>query len=475
MQFKRLFFDNYIKFEDISKRKLVLCIVIGLLSSFAIYSAFYILRETFRVISFSYGFIPLIFTENGRWLSNLFYAYLSLIFGNSVAISFLFRRPQSICARRNTKRVRILNEQVFLNLNFMFWFGKIAMSFGIMTVSMLDFEFFPEYYISFILLVLVMYLETWKTLLRVIKRKKQLYLFFHFLILSCLAFGLSTIELVDYKEIDKSYLVDNPIMDLPKSFFHDSDRHYYRNHPMLHFKLITDDNDNLNIIFEGERKIKLEEVRSFIAMESTSYPEELVYRILISISANKNLKLKHLKAFEAEVYYTGLRTVRYNVIDRDVEQNRFQSIGFNSVLSKSVLDYKVDFGYRVAPPIPSRPQEDVDILKYKKTIPVVIKDTINSIGFNEKEDDLVRFFEKEINPNTLFLLEVNSETSFQNYITVISAHLKAVHNVRQKHATSGFDISKPRHMYSQKEYEEFSKELSRLKDRFPTAMYESNK
>jgi len=126
MKFKHLFYDNTIDFRKISKRRLFTSIIIGLLSSFSIYCTFYVLREGFRLMSFGYEPIPLIFTENGRWLSNLFYAYLSLIFGNSITLSLLFSFPQKILSRRNNNRRKIINEQIFLNLNFLFWFSQIA-------------------------------------------------------------------------------------------------------------------------------------------------------------------------------------------------------------------------------------------------------------------------------------------------------------------------------------------------------------
>lgn len=464
MKFKRLFFDNYIKLENISKRDLVLCIVIGLLSSFAIYSAFYVLRETFRLMTSLYGLDTLIFSEKDRWLSNLFYAYLSLIFGNSLSISFLFKKPQKLLSRKNNKRLRILNDQVFLNFNFMYWFGGFAISFGVMTVGMINIEFVPKYYISFILLILVLYLEVWKNLLRIIKRKKHVYMFFHFIILSCLAFGLSKIDILDYKSYDESILEKNPIINLPKSFYHDNEKKYRRSHPIVHFKLFTDKNNNLVIIDENYKKWRLKDVRALMFEERERVAEELISRMLVLISANKEIKLKHIKALEAEIYTIGQRRVRYEVIDREIKPNRFIFLGFNKRLYKSTLDYKVDLGINLPSPNPGPPPppEYLEGRKFNDTIEIFIGNTIKLNNNEFIENNLVALFEKEIDRNTLFLYKLNDETSHQNYITVLSAQFKAIHNLRQKN--TDFDILKERYDFSETEKEE----LNRIIDRFPT-------
>lgn len=88
MKLKRRFYDDSINFDNLSVKRLVLGIVIGLVSAFTAYSFFYVLRETFRVFSFgtmNYGFqnSQNIISETNRNFYNLFFAGLSLILGNS--------------------------------------------------------------------------------------------------------------------------------------------------------------------------------------------------------------------------------------------------------------------------------------------------------------------------------------------------------------------------------------------------------
>jgi len=311
-----------------------------------------------------------------------------------------------------------------------------------------------------------MYLETLNTLLRVIKRKKHLYLFFHFLILSCLAFGLSKINIVDYKKIDENTLALNPIMDLPKSFFHDSESNYYVNHPILYFKLIIDENDNLEIIFEGDKKMKLEDVFSFIVDESI-YHHEYAYRIIISIEANKNLKLKHLKAFEAEIYSAGLRRVRYNVVDRNIKRDRFQSIGFNKFINELALDFKEKSNILERPPPPPAPL--MDFSKFNTIIKVEIDDVIKFNDDTIDAEQLVKTFQNKMDINTLFEYYLNPDATYQNYINVLSAHNKAKYNLMQNKA--GFDISLPKYYYRKEERDK----LRELYQEFPISIKEIKK
>ncbi|MCF7569026.1 hypothetical protein L3X37_11720 [Sabulilitoribacter arenilitoris] len=50
MKLNRRFYDSSVRFKNISLERVVLEIVLGLASSLIIYSFFYVMRETFRVI-----------------------------------------------------------------------------------------------------------------------------------------------------------------------------------------------------------------------------------------------------------------------------------------------------------------------------------------------------------------------------------------------------------------------------------------
>jgi hypothetical protein len=103
MKLKRRFYDSKVNFKNITHERLILGIVIGLASAFTIYSFFYVVRETFRVMSggIRYSQFIYIVSETNRNFYNLFFASMSLIFGNSIAINFILSKPQNIFSRND--------------------------------------------------------------------------------------------------------------------------------------------------------------------------------------------------------------------------------------------------------------------------------------------------------------------------------------------------------------------------------------
>ena len=141
MKFNRRFYNSKINFNSISRKRIVLSILLSLISALVIYSFFYVFRENFRMMNLDFENRPIIISEVNRNFHNLFFATISLIFGNSIAINFLISRPQLIISKRNIKRSRILNDQVFLSFNFIYWFAKIWFFIGVFSFLTIGFDY----------------------------------------------------------------------------------------------------------------------------------------------------------------------------------------------------------------------------------------------------------------------------------------------------------------------------------------------
>ncbi|TXE15900.1 hypothetical protein ES692_14870 [Psychroserpens burtonensis] len=220
MKFNKRFYDDNLNLRNVSKKKLALSIIIGLLSALIIYSFSYVLRETMRVMSFKFDLYPNIISEVDRRFYNLFFAFSSIIFGNSMAVSFLFSQPQNLMTRRSTKRKRIINEQIFLNFNFAYGFCKLGFMFGAFSMCCINFPFSSTPKYIAILLIIALYLESTKTINQVLRNKKWKFLAVNVLFLFLLSLGMSKIDIVNYKAIDVMALKANPILDLPHSFYY---------------------------------------------------------------------------------------------------------------------------------------------------------------------------------------------------------------------------------------------------------------
>ena len=88
----KLFPKNQAGFS-IPKHRLITGIILGVAFAFALYSFFYLFRETFRVLSITRHYDLLILTKWQAFYSNLFFAFISTVFGQSVCFSYWFNRP----------------------------------------------------------------------------------------------------------------------------------------------------------------------------------------------------------------------------------------------------------------------------------------------------------------------------------------------------------------------------------------------
>lgn len=456
MKLKRRFYDSSISFNNISLERLVLGIVVGLAFAFFIYSFAYLLRELIRLMSSGLGHLPNILSESERSVYNWFFAALSLIFGNSIAISIILGGTNQYFGKKQFKNRRIINDQLFLNSSFAFWFLKISYIIGIFSMSFTDFNFLPEFNYFIILLVIVLYLETWKALSLVFKKHRFKYILIHFLILFFSSYLLSKLDVVNYKKIDNNQLKFKPINDLPKS--------------------------NLNNVswrtnyFDAFLKDKSEEKLSFGYYENdleNAYLDFLDFKLklykgyqhnaAIRISANKGENMSRIKYVENQVRKAEIPYIIFATFEDDILAKRFSNAGIkinlasfgyqeDNILNEFYLN-KPHF-YKVANNLESQVTLKINISKN-----LLINDSIISKSL------LIQEFQKNINENTIFQYEFNSNTEYQDYITVLSSHLKAIEILREKNNKVELKWDNEKLRYINKE--QFIKEQQRLRLKFP--------
>lgn len=461
MKFKRLFYDSTVNFNNISRQRLVLAILIGLVSALTIYSFYYVLRETFRVMSVGFDNLPNILSEADRNFYNLFFAGLSLIFGNSITINFLFSKPQRILSKFNPTRKRILNDQIFLSFNFMYWFAKIGLVFGVFSMCCMDFNFLPYFTIPAIILLFVLYLESWKSLSTVFRKKRLKYQVLHLLIILILTFGISQIDIINYKKIDENALKANPIIDLPYSTFYNNKKNSWPNRA-INFKLIINEMNELIIIAEDRRKISLEHIAQEIINKRASMREEFISFLKVKISADKNIPLIYIRRFEAELLSVNQSRIIYNVYNDDLYARRFESRGLKKIITPFVLKFKqnsvlplTDYETEYHPIID-------DTLKIKIGKEIIVSNLV------VPNNMLIIKFKNHINKNTVFEYIYNKDTKYQDYITVLSAHFKAIDLIRKKNQKVEL-ISQD---FKYINVDEVREEESRLREEYPTAIIE---
>ena len=458
MKIRRRFFDSTINFKLITKERLILGIVIGLAATFFIYGFQYLLREAMRLMSKGFDHLPNILSTFERNTFNWFMAAIALIIGNSIGISYIFSGNQGDFGKRNFKNRRIVANQTFLNSYFLFWFAKICIPISFFSMGFTDFNFLPEFMIPMILLVLVLYLETWKTLIIVLGKGRYKYLLLHFSGFVLISFGISKIDFVNYKALDAQELMYSPIVDLPQTYFvnisyFDSYRNVFLN------------NENKDeLLFRYYENYLSDSYTDFLDFKLRHWSPE---RFSIRLSADKQTKMKFIKDVQQQIVKAGMNTIIYATEAEDEVAKRFSSDGikvkFNgnkyyennrgnsNAFFRNTLDVEKDF-------------KPLDTLKIFISDKVVIDNVV------VPKNMLARKFKNHINQNTIFQYNFNLDITYQDYINVLSAHLKAVNNLRSENRNVALEMDDESYRF--KNITEFLENEQHLCDEFPFRVIE---
>ncbi len=457
MRLKRYFYDSRINIKNISKEWFLISVIIGLISALTIYNFFYIIRESFRVMSFGFANLPYILPEEDRNLYNIFFAGLSVVFANSITINMLFSKPLNVLSRRNPVRRRILNDQIFLSFNFIYWFTKMGLCFLVFSMCCLDFDFSPYVGVLSTLLLLVLYLDSWKALTMVLRKNRFRIQTLHLLVIIFLTLGISRINIIDYNSIDELAIKSSSIYDLPHSDFHNAS--YSRYKPEINLKIELLKNDELKIIHYG-KWVSINDISSIVFAERVSLREDLIPYLFVRISADKDMDLNYIKMVEAELYSINQQKIIYDIYNNNLLTHRFETRGIEHKMSPFILDFRKDKTI----PIPPLPFE-IDSIKPEKTLKIKIDKTIEVNGRIVTENSLVDEFKKQIGKMDVFEYIYNQNTKYQDFITVLSCHYKAVYELREQNQTIFRE-------YRHQNDEQYRNEQDKLKQKYPIRIME---
>lgn len=202
-------------YPAIPKFRLYSGIVLGILFTATFYQFAILLMDLLRFWTMDsyYQVWPL--NENEHQYYRLFYAGLASIGGLGVCFEVWFYRAFTFAKKPFFARSRIYNDHRMLHWSFLFWFLKMgflyAMVFDGRYFGIHNYlNFYQDYPWLFPLILGVLYLNIWKTLLTVYRRKGFYYLILSAFALSILSWGLSRWELVNTKKIEKQLIAKNP-------------------------------------------------------------------------------------------------------------------------------------------------------------------------------------------------------------------------------------------------------------------------
>lgn len=375
---------------------------------------------------------PILISEHRRNFQNLFFASISLIFGNSITISFLVNKPNSVLNRRNIKRQRILNDQVFLGFNFIYVFGKIGFLLGVFSFLTFGFQYVESLVIPALLLIIVLYLESWKTLVQVIKKNRFKIQILHLIVFLILTIVLSKVNVFDYKTFDETMLIKNPSIDVPESFFKEKRRSYF--YDDIIFKMDFISKEEIGLFTVGNKRIELNQINDFINEYYSWIPEYDRLRLKPTLRANKNIPIRKIKEFELELFKSGFSVIIYEVSNDDKSTSKF----YNNQLQKTIVPISSEDLNETKPmyPLPPTVWDFIENNEELKFLRLNISEVVTSNGVEIKISSLGEKLKKYINQSTIIEYVYFENTTLQDYINVLSAHKTAVWEIR---STEDFD------------------------------------
>jgi hypothetical protein len=201
-------------FPVIKRRILFFSILLGLIYASVFYAMLYLFREVIRIFTITDTYDICILSDPEVNFYNLFFAFLSLIFAQSVCLTFWFHHPRKAFEKKHFYKTTIVNDQLSLNAIFLSWFSRLAPLYAVIIGCATKggfyvFSLYPDYNYFFILVLIVLFLQTWVTILRVYKSKAYKWMLTSAVIISVLAFALSRVNVIDYQRLNQIFLDKN--------------------------------------------------------------------------------------------------------------------------------------------------------------------------------------------------------------------------------------------------------------------------
>ena len=424
---ERFFLHNNGKFPAIKRKNIVFSIVLGIFYAFVFYSFLYLSREIIRLFSVTDKYDIWVLSDKEVNFYNLFFAFLSLIFAQSICFAQWFGKPRRVFEKVTIQKSAIINDQRFLNNFFFSWFSRLATLYALFigiapAAGFYVFSFYPKYNFMFVLILIVLFLQTWVTILRIYKRKTLKWMLYSAVIISALAFMFSRINLVDYKSINKIVLEKNIAhkynLELAEVRTFDYSEVYSED---IYIVKQQSDTGSPLIIFNNN-ELSFNEMEQFLP----NYIKSENYFFDCPLYIDKSIKMSYIKRIKEIMENSGLDRVVYAVIPEDREfDKRYYT---HRYFEWSLIDKKE--------------QENTDLKEHEL---LTVSYENNRLQLNNVDCPAKDFYSKvkqqiEEHSNYFVIFYVTDEMAFSDYIFVLSEFKRAVETLRNDHSIKKISV-----------------------------------
>jgi len=447
----------------ISRTKLIVGIVSGLFFSFWLYAFLYMSREVFRFFSRTEYYDLLVLSDREIFFYNLFFAFIAVIFGQSICFSYWFEKPRDLFRKYNWRRVSIVNDNRALNWYFLSWFSKLAVVYGIFFCltwdgGFVDFILFPDYAYIFVLVVVVIYLQVWNTFRITFKKESKKWFLISILVVSGLSLTFSQINFIDHKTFDDKFLSKNIFVkyniELPSSDYY---RYGIERFSLIEklFVVLTGENDKHSepqIIYENQ-KIEIYDIDSIVKFWRLIRPAAEAYLIDVRLYIDKDVPM----------YFV-------NNLKEELSKNNSRRVSFVVYPAKLKIEKLYDYYYSmpfILPPFGENRREIANnFIKTTDIDNIINLDIRNSgefslNGLTISENDLGKKIEEKLRTDikSVFLFSYSGSVTYSNFIFALSQIRRISYDIRNELAIKEHGITFDKLRFSE-EYDEFMDKYS---------------
>ena len=432
-------FKRELHFFDIPKNKIVIGLVIWLLFSFLFYAFVFVLRESLRLLTINEYYDLVILSDKEMWFYNFFFALIATIFGQSICFSFWLSGPRSFLRTHNYLRTNIIHDQRLLNTYFLHWFSKLAITIiGALYIPLkqnISFNIYKDYKWALILVVVVLFTQTWNSIRHVYKLKSFKWQLYATLFITLTAYGLSHINLINYKELNQVVLNKNIFysfnLQLPQLECSNYTCWHGRPYQILYVvKKTKDVNHHENIIIMDNEEISKKDFRTKVKTKlSDIYPSYYSSRIRYELYIDQNVDMKFINWVKEELSYMGIYKVGFAFIPtNDMHKTTYSN--------DATFSYRLPFKPTIPPPPGIKPSSNIIEIKHLNNKLIVNDQVIELNNLNKKLYQLI-----EKNSDHLINYFVDDKLLYKDYLSILTITKNVIDQLRDSCATSRYNMS----------------------------------
>jgi hypothetical protein len=352
-----------------------------------------------------------------------------------------------------------------LNWSFLNWSSKLTFIFGILFSKTFYgayyvFSLYPEYRYIFILIVIVLFFQTWNTIRLTFRRNGFKWMGISIVIVSSLSFGLSKINLVDYKKINNAYLQHNIYhkytLELPVS-------NTYEIIPVKRATVKTisvvesKENNPKPIIVMDTKEIELKDISHKIMDWQSIFHKYDIRGLVYHLQIHRNIKMEFISKIALELSKAGVSEVAYAVVPANAKYDKKYYLDYS--FTRPLLNYKAKlFNLQEFNKALDDFENIIEIKQLDSGDYLVDSVITEPSKFKQSIKNSI-----QTNPDYFIKLYTEDKASFSSYFTVLSYTKEAIVELRNEYALKSYT----------KEYDQLDDTLQKeVEDKYPFHVFE---